>query len=842
MEFRQFLDIIDRHKYMIILMCISAIVTATMLTYVVSEKYTSSTIVIIRPKKSLNMVPRREEILSFPVSYFTPVETASKTYSEIIKSRAVAERVVRLLGLDSFKKEEGAGLKYYWEKIKNKTKEAIGKIWALLKYGRIEEDNAFNYAVLEVQKGLTVKPTKETYLFELEVEARSPILAASIANTAAKVLVDYLRELNVLEQEYAKKFSKEKLQSSKKRLDEAKKALTEYKENVGIVSIKNEMKLELQSLVEFENEWKTVRSEISGEIAKESVIVRQLAELERTSNAVTKITDNPLKRELNIQLVKKDIELAGLLKRYTPEHTDVQALQAEANEIKAKLEQEAPNFDGEKALSVNPIYQGLLGELSGIRANLEYQKAKNDNLALAIEKKKRLVEEMPQKESTLSELDLDAKLSEETYRLIAMEYEELGISEALNAPEISVIHNAVAPLYPVGPIKIHHAALAGILSLIVGVGIALMSEYMNTTIRTRFEAESRLALPVLATIPKLKSTQQLSLPIIDVNTRVLTNDMRSYERIYKQLQIEVTRQGGSMIMKGLTEDISFGGVRFSVKEPFYLNRNDNVEVSIILSEGSGEKVVTSGIVLRIKDVSAEDQFSTIAVEFKDTSWAYTEKVKNLFKDIESNPLAFSTCNFVEPIHTLRSDLQFFNNREISSFLITSCIPQEGKSAVVSNLANSLVNTNKKVILIDANLRSPSIHKLFKLSNDLGIANYLITGEGPCVQKDKSGLSIITAGRPFPDSSALLGSIKMRELFDVLKRDYDFVLIDSPPLLVGPDAAILSSIAQGTILIISSGKISIEESTRAKQILKRANANILGLILSNPDSDKSFFYS
>ncbi len=828
MEFRQFLSIINQHKHMIILMCISAVVTAIALTYAVSEKYTTSTIVIIRPKKSLSMVPKREEMLSFPVSYFTPVATATKTYAEIIQSRAIAERVVKVLGLDSFKREAGTGLKYYWRTVKSKTKEMIGKAWILLKHGRIVEGADYDYAVSSIQKSLTVKPTKETYLFEITADSRSPVAAASIANTAAKVLVDYLRELSVLEQKYARNFSEEKLESSKKRLSDAKTALKDYKKNSGITSITDEIELELESLVDMEGELETLGSEIKGQVAKENEIVLQLAELEKTSNAVTRITDNPLIRELNMQLVTKDIELAGLLKRYTPEYREVKALQAEINKIKTKLKQEAPNSNGGKALSVNSIYQGLLSELVDIRVALKFLKAKNDNMTLVFQKKKRLIEEMPQKESTLSELELNVKLSEETYSLIAIEYEELCMAEGLSAPNISAIHNAVPPLYPVGPIKIHHAILAGILSIIVGVGIALMSEYMNTTIRTRIEAESSLELPVLATIPK------------PLNTRALTRNMRSSERIYKQLPIEVKRHGDSVITKGLTVDISNGGVKFSVKESSHLNSKDEVEVAIVPTEGSGDKVVIDSIVSRVKSVSSDDQLSTIAVIAKDVNWTDDEKVKNLFKD--SSPLAFSTSSFVEAIFALRSVLEFHNNREISSFLITSCILHDGQSSVVSNLACSLMNTNKKVVLLDAHLKSPNIHKLFKLPNDSGLTDFLITGDGPCIQKDKSGLSIITAGRPYSDSSALLGSSKMRELFNMLRQDFDLVLIDSPPLLAGPDAGILSSITQGTIFMISTGETSIEDSTRAKQILKQANANLLGLVLSGSDSDKSFFYS
>ena len=133
MEFRQFLNIIYRSRYMIILMCLSAVITATLLTYVLSEKYKSATIVLIRPRETIDLVPKRKEILDFPLGYYSPVETASKTYTEILKSGVVAERVIQLLGLDTMKEDKGTGWRYYLRKIKSGIKEFILKTWTLLR-------------------------------------------------------------------------------------------------------------------------------------------------------------------------------------------------------------------------------------------------------------------------------------------------------------------------------------------------------------------------------------------------------------------------------------------------------------------------------------------------------------------------------------------------------------------------------------------------------------------------------------------------------------------------------------------------------------------------------------
>jgi succinoglycan biosynthesis transport protein ExoP len=724
MEFRQFLKVIYRYKYMIIVMCFSATVTATLLTYILSERYQSSTKLLIRPQKSINLVPKREEILNFPVSYITPVEMASKTYTEIIKSRFIAERVVNLLGTDKIKEEEGVGWHSFWKKAKAKLKDLFIKGWIILKYGQIREEDPYNRAVTEVKKSLSVKPTKETYLFELQAEAKSPLLASAIANTTAKVFVDYFRDVDSFEREKTKRLSEEKLNLSREQLDEAKRRLVEFKEKHGIVSIKKEMELELELLSGFEKSLESVNVAMKGAIAKREEIKRQLVELERFSKSATKVVYNPLVRELHSQLAEKEVKLAGLNKRYTSEHKEVQALQAEIDEIKAKLKQEDLTLKTEETSSIDPVFLSSLNELARVETFLESQKAESNRLALAIQEKKRLLEQMPQKEIELSKLELAVSLNEETHRLLSKEYEEQKIAaDRDDSGDIRVVQVAFPPLYPTTPIKIYYAALAGILSLIIGMGVALLMEYMDGTIRSIEEAEHELGLPVLMTIPRIRLAQGASWPLIET-------------------------QDGTL--------------------------------------------------------------STL-------------------------PLP----HFEEPICGLRSHLQLFRSPEMASFLIASCGPQEGKSIIIANLAVSLVSIPKRVVLVDANLTSPSVHKIFDLPNQTGLSNILLEDEQPHLQKHKSGLSILTSGPLIQDPSASLGSDKMVRLFEQLKNDFEFTLIDSSPLLAGLDTALLASIVHGTILIIDSGRTSVEDGKRAKKILERAHAKILGLVLNNYNESKSY---
>lgn len=838
MDIRQFLKIISRYKKMIILMCISAVITATLFTYVLSKKYRTSTTVLIRPQKSINFVSKREEILDFPVSYFTPVDTASKTYSEILKSRIIAEKVVTSLGLEMMKEEEGTGLRYFVAKVKNTVKDFIGKAWTLLKHGQIKEEDAFSRVVAEVRRGLSVKPTKETYLFKIEAESRSGPLASAIANSAAEVFVNYLQEISVSEMNKAKILSEGKIKNSKQQLDEARNALVAFKESQSTVSLQKEMELELELLSKLEDSWESANNEIEGEKARKEEINRNLAKLEQFSKTASKVT---LIQELNSQLAVKEIKLTGLLKRYTQEHREVKALQAEIDEIKAKLKQESPTLKSEETLAVDPVYQGLLIDLAHAESELEALKARKNSLALTIQEKKKLIEEIPKKEAELSNLELAVQLNEETHKLLSREYEEYVIAATREAPDISVIQKAATPLYPAGPIKIYYAALAGILSLIAGVGIALILEHINITIRSINEAEHELDIPVLMTVPQINSDKSKPWPLIKARRIELPGENRRNERAYIEFPVRLKNLKDSKILYGVTGDISFGGVFCYLEGNLCLNPEDKAEISLVLDEISDKKEEAEVVVLRSKDIIAGYPFFSTALQFKHVNTTLINEIKKIIQNKANDLSSFLPSYFEEPIRGLRSDLIFLKNQGMSSFLITSCGLQEGKSTIVSNLAMSLHEVNKKVVLVDANLRSPCLHKIFGLTNESGLSSILSAGGPPCLKKSKSGLSILTSGPPTNNPSALLESYKMLDLLKILNNDFDFILFDSSPLLANPDAALLASMAHGTVIVLSAGRTSIEDCRRAKKILERGHAKILGTVLNNCDDKLASYY-
>lgn len=190
----------------------------------------------------------------------------------------------------------------------------------------------------------------------------------------------------------------------------------------------------------------------------------------------------------------------------------------------------------------------------------------------------------------------------------------------------------------------------------------------------------------------------------------------------------------------------------------------------------------------------------------------------------------------EAFRTLRTNIQFSSlDKEIRVITVTSSEPAEGKSTVISNLGIAMAQAGQNVLIIDADLRKPTIHKVFKINNSLGFTSALVENvEIGSVINEIEGidnLSVLTSGPIPPNPSELLNSKKCKNFIEELKDSFDIILLDAPPVGVVTDAAILSTIVDGIILVIGHGQVDIHSIQRTKELLEKVNAPILGTVLN-----------
>ena len=196
----------------------------------------------------------------------------------------------------------------------------------------------------------------------------------------------------------------------------------------------------------------------------------------------------------------------------------------------------------------------------------------------------------------------------------------------------------------------------------------------------------------------------------------------------------------------------------------------------------------------------------------------------------------------EAFKALRTNLLFAANG-CTSILVTSCDANDGKSTITTNIARSLAEINKKTILIDADMRNSTFLSSEKMSQILGLSEFL--SEQANISEiiyntQDENYDVIFSGKFPPNPSELLSSTRFKELLDVLKEYYDFVIIDTPPVGLVTDAAVISSICDGALLIISTGKTNLRQANWAKNQLEKSRCKILGAILNESASKKGYY--
>lgn len=216
---------------------------------------------------------------------------------------------------------------------------------------------------------------------------------------------------------------------------------------------------------------------------------------------------------------------------------------------------------------------------------------------------------------------------------------------------------------------------------------------------------------------------------------------------------------------------------------------------------------------------------------------FPNRRKTLYSNNRRNLIAYSNPDslIAEQFRTIRTNIHFLAEKgKRSVLLITSPSNGEGKSTTAANIAVSMAQQKEKVLLIDANLREPSLHSIFKITNSVGLTDVLTgktTFEEAVNRTEIGRLEVLTSGAVPHNPTELLGSNKMCDLFQLVMKDYEFILVDSSGVLEVADTKILANKCDGVILVISEHSTVHMDMIETKKALEFAQAKLIGVILN-----------
>jgi polysaccharide biosynthesis transport protein len=711
---RDYWQVIRKHKWRIIACFLTAIFVTGVIIFSMTPIYTASATLLIERKGP--QVVDIKQVLS------ESVESDEHSYYEsqyaMLKSRSLAAEVIKDQKLDSNPQFTGQA----------RRRNLIAELWGMPMSwldrllspaapvpAHSTNTNGISSELINVYTGmLDIKPLQRSRLVAIAISAPDPVLAAQIANAHANAYVHQGFELRAGANQEARKFLEGKLAELKNRVEKSEDALNSFRRSKGIISLDDKENIIVDRLADLNKRLTEAEAERITAEAQARLIKN------REYDSLPAVIGNSLISTLKSQVVQLEAEHAKLSAQFLPGYPRLAQVKAQLDEAKQRLAQQIKNVvDG-----INSAYYAAMGKEKEIRAQMEKQKS--DTFAL--------------KDAAVQYAILarETNTNKQLYDSVLERFKEISVAGEIPSSNITILDRAEIPIKPSKPQKRLDLMLGALLGLMGGLGLALLLEHLNDTLRTPEEVEHYLRLPNLAIVPDF-----YSLP----NQRNGWKSLVHYNRVKFDNKLCLP-----------TKQLSLSERRLSVVTESYRK----LRAAILLSR-------------------------------PDT-----------------------------PPKTI---------------LFTSGTSSEGKTITVANTAIMFAWLGNRVLLMDADLRRPTCHKALKVQGAPGLVDYLAGQE----KLDKAikltsvpNLWILNGGSVPPSPTELIGSKKMQDTLALLKESYDFIFIDSPPIMPVSDAVVLSTLTDGIIFVVRGQNTPKHIVKEAISQLGNNRSKILGVVLNRVD--------
>lgn len=730
---RDFWAVILKRKWIVISFALAVLTTVTIASFWTKPTYTAKGTLLIEKEANILSFQDIFQIESFNDDYF-------QTQFKLLQSRTLANDTIDRLKL------------YENEKF-------IGKI---RKKGAVADksDTELREKLIDNFLGrLDIKPIKLTRLVEVNFKAHDPKFAADVLNALFDSFIDMNIQKKFQATEQATEFLSDQIASIKAEIEEKEKKLGEYGAEKNIIALSDKETTIVEKLGQFNRALTEAQLD---RVNKETYYNEiRIASPDYVPEALT----NPLIQKLREDYARLTREYLKKSETFKPEYPEMQRLKAELDSATESLKNETQNLikgaysDYQAALKREQSLEWVFNKQKQEAIQLNSNAILYNSLRIELENKKSLLDSLSKRQS---ETGVSARL------------------KGLRTSNVWIVDKATAPLYPSSPKKKMNIALAMIIGLFGGLGLAFLFERLDDSIKSFQDVEKYAGLPSLGIVPAFSQDSFRKLRAREVKAGAVKIKIDKESRKSKR-----NGDAGKWLLDGMEEEL----------------------------DGSGE--------------------AEAAIEIPEP------------KSIELITHFSPKSNISENYRSIRTTLILSAvDSKLRCFVITSPLPQEGKTATISNLAVTFAQAGKRVLIIDADLRKPRQHKVFKIKNMNGLTNYL-SAQADLKDLEKatqiSNLYLINAGPVPPNPVELLGSEKMGSLVDFMKQRFDYILFDSPPLLPVSDAVVLGPKIDGMILVVWGGKTTRDALKRAKEKLDMHQIKCAGVILNNISLDEHDYY-
>jgi polysaccharide biosynthesis transport protein len=811
-----------------------------------------------------------------------------KTHFTMITSRPVLEKVADLINPTEGQPDGGMTDKAFPDSFITTVMTNMGNLFSALfssshhKESSSQEEELRTKMCQHLKSKIDIEEVKDTRLLNIHVEDHDPQVARTIANTVAETYVLYDTGTRLESSRRILDWLSKQLYEMKKKVEDTERDFQAFKEKEGLFSIEGKQKLNVQKIEEINTDNMKIRSQLLEAEAKITELKKFIAEssVGHIKNIPTFLHSELLER-LYTELLTTEVEYQRISGVYRQKHPEMLKVTSKISELRTKIHQQLQkalsNAESERAVLL-AREKGLQQAMSGYESDVIGTNRKELQYAI---------------------LERDLKTNQELYNTLLAKVKEANITDEITRTNLRIVEPAVLPLDPVKPRRVLNLFLSVVLGLAAGVMLAFFLEYLDQTVHNKEEAQDRFHLPVLSQVPIQVDGQEKrkqsggrhtpSLIEIPLNShfseafRMLATNLRlsapaAFNGVYL-ITSSTPQEGKSTISLNLGLTLAHLGVK------------------TLLVEGDLRLPTMNRVLKLTEKLGMTDVFlETFNTEIKEGTLG-TLTLGDIHQLLEiqekSGILTYQNETDTFNVFFLKGriiDIDWLTCPEqerLGAFLLKTGKITEEQARIAQDKQNVSPKSLWRVLLqlgfisvedLSGPLRlhiHENVKKLYQLQHARFTFEASSSHTGPSLEAKEADLLealgnikdscpngtpflheqlhrflvqipertlwVLPSGKTPPHPPELLASSRMRILVELLRRQFEVIIIDSPPVTTVSDTTILSSLCDGVMLVIRTGVTHIKQIERAKEQLEKGRAPVIGTILNMLDFEKDPYY-
>lgn len=776
----QFFSIL-RARWKIMLLVFGAAVVGTVLVNALLPKSFTSTVAVLVDVKSPDPIAG----IIFP-GMNAPSYMATQV--DVIQSDRVSQQVVRAMNLN-----ESSAMREQW---RESTK---------------GQGNFESWVADVLRRSLDVKPSRDSNIITVNYKSPDPKFATAMANAYARAYIDVSLELRVEPAKQYGRFFEERSKQMREKVEQARAKLTGFQRQKGIVGIDERFDVENARLNELSSQLVTLQA-VGAETAGRQDQVRLSAD------RIQDVIANPLISALRTDLSRQESRLKELGEKLGESHPAIVEQRAGIRELRGRIETETARVSGGVSVS-NSINKSRLAEL---RASMEAQRVR--------------VFKLKESRDELAVLAADVDQAQRAFDGVNARANQTELESRTTQTNLYILNPASEPMRPSSPRTTLNMLLALFVGTLLAVGIAMLMELFDRRVRSAAEVVQALETPLLGVLARkptgtlfgrkqIKVGHDAEPARIGTTVNVLAH--QPAVAIPEEVAAEaVCDREAEPAAESVVRDLALGEI---FRETRKLDAN---QIEAILAHQRTHGVLFGEAAVALKLVDDRDVLWALSRQFH---YPYALEGRKQFNpELITATTPFS--NVSETFRSIRSQLirRFEQDGERRALAVVSADAGDGKTFVAANLAIAFSQLGRRTLLIDADMRSPRLHKVFGIDNARGLSSILagrLSARVLTPVTDLPSLFVLPVGIAPPNPLELLESPAFGLLIRELLGKFDHVIIDSPSAITGADAGVIAARSGAFVSVARQGRTRMDSMHELVHSLRDTATHSVGFILN-----------